>query len=114
MSKSLSSRKPIAARPTRTPQPAAFLRKGRRPSRRPRAAGALALLVIGASAAGWWWHHRAAGAPAASTAMALPPIEARLLAAAGIRFTDVAVAAGVRFEHTSGASGRLLLPETLG
>src|SRR5205823_8481053 len=35
-------------------------------------------------------------------------------ASAGIRFTDVAGRAGVRFKHTSGASGRLLLPETLG
>src|SRR5205823_13399824 len=33
-------------------------------------------------AAGRWWNDRAAGAPAASTAMAFPPIEARLLAAA--------------------------------
>src|SRR5262249_50773538 len=33
---------------------------------------------------------------------------------AAIRFTDVTGAAGVRFKHHSGASGRLMLPETLG
>src|SRR5207244_11007945 len=33
--------------------------------------------------------------------------------AAGIRFTDVAAAAGVRLKHTSGASGRLMVPGTL-
>jgi hypothetical protein len=31
-----------------------------------------------------------------------------------VRFTDVTEAAGIRFRHTSGRSGRLLLPETLG
>ena len=34
--------------------------------------------------------------------------------AGGIRFTDVAEKAGVRFRHVSGESGRLFLPETLG
>jgi hypothetical protein len=31
-----------------------------------------------------------------------------------VQFTDVTNAAGIRFRHTSGRSGRLLLPETLG
>jgi hypothetical protein len=31
-----------------------------------------------------------------------------------VRFTDVAEAAGIHFRHTSGASGRLYLPETMG
>jgi hypothetical protein len=35
-------------------------------------------------------------------------------AAAPIRFVDVTEAAGIRFTHTSGRSGRLLLPETMG
>jgi hypothetical protein len=35
-------------------------------------------------------------------------------AASPVRFTDVTEAAGIHFRHTSGRSGRLLLPETLG
>src|SRR5256885_4166487 len=35
-------------------------------------------------------------------------------AAESVRFTDVTAAAGIRFRHTSGASGRLYLPETMG
>src|SRR5947209_13634674 len=35
-------------------------------------------------------------------------------AAAAIHFTDVTKAAGIHFRHTSGASGRLYLPETMG
>jgi hypothetical protein len=35
-------------------------------------------------------------------------------AAPAVRFVDVAEEAGVRFKHTSGRSGRLLLPETMG
>jgi enediyne biosynthesis protein E4 len=34
-------------------------------------------------------------------------------AAPGVRFTDVTEAAGIRFRHTSGRSGRFYLPETL-
>jgi hypothetical protein len=33
---------------------------------------------------------------------------------ASIRFTDITGPAGIRFKHTSGRSGRLLLPETMG
>jgi hypothetical protein len=35
-------------------------------------------------------------------------------AAAGLRFTDITKAAGVRFVHNSGRAGKKLLPETLG
>jgi hypothetical protein len=34
--------------------------------------------------------------------------------AGGVRFTDVTDAAGIRFRHTNGSSGRLYLPETMG
>src|SRR5262249_51023496 len=34
--------------------------------------------------------------------------------AASIQFTDLIGPAGIRFKHTSGRSGRLLLPETMG
>jgi hypothetical protein len=35
-------------------------------------------------------------------------------ASGGVRFIDVTAAAGIRFKHTSGASGRFYLPETMG
>src|SRR5438094_1764322 len=34
--------------------------------------------------------------------------------AGAVHFTDVTEAAGIHFQHTSGASGRLYLPETMG
>jgi hypothetical protein len=34
--------------------------------------------------------------------------------ATAVQFTDVTAAAGIRFRHTNGASGRLYLPETVG
>jgi hypothetical protein len=34
--------------------------------------------------------------------------------APGVRFTDVTESAGLRFRHTNGATGRKLLPETMG
>src|SRR5713226_7024928 len=39
---------------------------------------------------------------------------ARTTSAAAVKFTDVTEAAGIHFHHTSGRSGRLSFPETVG
>src|SRR4051794_10899365 len=43
-----------------------------------------------------------------------PPAPRRAVAAPGGRFTDVTEAAGIHFTHHNGASGKKLLPETMG
>lgn len=45
-----------------------------------------------------------------SSSLAVSAAEARF----AVRFTDITAQAGIRFKHTSGRSGRLWLPETLG
>jgi hypothetical protein len=49
--------------------------------------------------------------PGASGAAAMP---ARSASSAAVKFTDVTEAAGIHFKHTSGRSGRLYFPETVG
>src|SRR5256712_4299366 len=80
MPKSLSSRKSIAARRPTSPQPHVALARGRRRILPLMVVGA-ALAVVAAGVAGWW-HRSAAPAAAPSTATALQPTEARLLATA--------------------------------
>jgi hypothetical protein len=43
-----------------------------------------------------------------------PPPQAPAAAAPAVTFTDVTVAAGIRFRHNNGAFGRKYLPETMG
>jgi hypothetical protein len=66
----------------------------------------LSCLVVGLMLA-------SSGCERATRANTSPP-PATAAAAPDVRFVDVAEQAGVRFRHTNGRSGRLLLPETMG
>src|SRR5688572_24200647 len=72
---------------------------------RPRFRCALGCIVLGlVIAAGCERATRAKSTPSSGKGTTSP----------GIRFVDVAARAGVQFGHTSGRSGRLYLPETMG
>jgi tetratricopeptide (TPR) repeat protein len=82
MPKSIASRKRLTAVPTPTLQPrVAAVRGSRHWVKRALAAGA-ALAAVGTGAIGWRWQRRGMLAPAPPAALALQPLEARLLAAA--------------------------------
>jgi hypothetical protein len=57
---------------------------------------------------------RRLGTAAALLTCVAPLAAATRLNAAGLVFTDVTAAAGIRFKHTSGAFGKKYLPETIG
>src|SRR2546423_1505852 len=43
-----------------------------------------------------------------------PAAERQKVVVPGVHFTDVTARAGIKFRHTSGATGKKLLPETMG
>jgi hypothetical protein len=69
------------------------------------AAAAIAAVALGIVLVIRGWHSPETGkGPQSNNQSAIP----------AVRFTDVTAAAGIHFRHTNGATGRKLLPETMG
>ncbi len=78
------------------------------------------ILALTAVASHWVYRHEMAALAlwvlllAGGCARHGGPPPAAAVGGLGLQFTDVTATAGLHFRHTSGASGRLYLPETLG
>ena len=63
----------------------------------------------------WWWRHPAPVAPSPPARVSLPELRtAPEQPVPEIPWTDITVSAGIHFQHTTGATGEKLLPETMG
>jgi hypothetical protein len=72
----------------------------------------LILTVLAMGGAGAWL--LLAGAPIDSGPQGPPSDPPPVFTPPAVRFRDITQAAGIRFRHTSGATGKKLLPETMG